>query len=139
MTDVVIRAKPAQFEFDQSRYTFSAGQRYRVIFINEGYVDHEMGLRQAAPPGKTGEMVMQFAEDVTLDMSRARLSEEEQAEMREMAEMGMIHVHAGSGGLMIAEFTPVKAGTFDGVCTQYGHDTDGAVGMRATVAVEGDS
>ncbi len=138
VTDILIQARPSQFEFDSSQYTFKAGQRYRVIFINGGYAEHEMGFRETAAPGTTGAMVMGFARDIVLDMSQARLSEDEQHEMHEMAEIGMLHLHAAPGGLMTAEFTPVKAGTFDGVCTRYGHDTDGVDGMRAAILVEGD-
>jgi uncharacterized cupredoxin-like copper-binding protein len=96
--------------FAQKQLTLKAGQPARLVFVNEGAIEHDVTIPGLAV-GKSAE---------------GHGSEEASHSMGALAP-GTVHATAQPGDRVTVDFTP-KAGTYEFACTIPGHKEAGMVG-----------
>ncbi len=111
-----------EFKFEPNQLTFKAGQRARIVFQNQGTVDHELEVEDLK------------ADNVVLDLSKAgNIPEDERDEATGDASSGEVHEYAAAGGSATIDFTPTTAGTYNFACNLPGHKESG---MTGTIVVQ---
>lgn len=107
-----------EFGFDPADLHLTVGQRTRLVFKNEGLIDHDLVLK--------GIPVADLVEGPSDEHMEGDEHMEEDGHAGEG--MGDVHLNAMFGESVWVEFTPTESGTYEMVCTYAGHLEAGMVG-----------
>ncbi len=111
-----------EFKFEPNQLTLTTGQRVRIVFQNQGTVDHELEVESLK------------ADNVVLDLSNAgTIPDDERDEAMGDALGGEVHAYAAAGSVATVDFTPTTAGTYNFACNLPGHKESG---MTGTIIVQ---
>jgi uncharacterized cupredoxin-like copper-binding protein len=111
-----------EFKFTPAQVTVKVGQPVKLVFVNDGSVDHELEVEDLG------------SKDVSLDLSKAgQIPDDEKDEAQGDAQNNEVHAYAASHGTATVVFTPTKTGTFEMACRLTGHYE---AGMKGTLVVQ---
>lgn len=112
--EIVLNAR--DIAFAPSALSLRAGVPARLVFVNNGQIEHDVTIADIIGDGKTAE----------------GHGHEETSHAMGQPAAGTVHVSAHAGDRPTVEFTP-KAGTFEYACSLPGHKD---AGMRGTLTVK---
>jgi uncharacterized cupredoxin-like copper-binding protein len=119
VTEITITGR--DIRFDPGELRLRAGEPVRLVFVNEGSIDHDLSILGIS------------ASEEVVEASAMRHGETDHAGAHggahadTMMTPGTVHLAAAPGERASIEFTP-KAGAFEVVCTIAGHREAGMAG-----------
>lgn len=126
-----VRLTARDFVINPSTVELTVGERVRLVYVNEGEVDHDIELEDFIAEDVSLIQGPEEAEEAAGEPQATEgthMEEDEMAEMMEKAAEGLVHPHAPPGGTVIMEFTPTESGTYTITCPMEGHADKGMTG-----------